>query len=86
MDRLQQTERRIVGSGDHGYEFIPNRGSFPPDLYNSGVAVDSRELAVDSSGNICMATHTVVNKPVRLKGIQRATPPAPAIYGDAPIA
>ncbi|HEY4201607.1 MAG TPA: hypothetical protein VGM83_13720 [Devosiaceae bacterium] len=39
----QDTGRRIVGSGDYQYEFIPNWGSFPDKLYNNGIAVDSRD-------------------------------------------
>jgi hypothetical protein len=37
------TTRRIVGSGDYMYEYIPGWGDFPPDLYNNSIAVDSHD-------------------------------------------
>ena len=38
-----QTRGRIVGDGAYRYEFLPNWGRLPDQLYNNGVAVDSKD-------------------------------------------
>ena len=44
MAQLQATlERKITGSGDYRYEFIPNWGKFPDKLYNNSIGVDSKD-------------------------------------------
>jgi hypothetical protein len=40
---MAEQQSKVVGSGEYKYEFIPNWGKFPANLYNNGVGVDSRD-------------------------------------------
>ena len=43
---MAEQKSKVVGSGEYKYEFIPNWGKFPANLYNIAVRVDSQARVI----------------------------------------